>query len=161
MPFEAFEKAQALRAADKHDEALAVLERCLQKNPDHPEVHYHIASTHDSAGNESRAVPHYEAALELGLQDGRRDAFLGLGSTYRCLGDYIRSIDVFDRALAEFPADRALVAFRALTLYNLGRGREAMGDIFALLLDTTDDADLQAYQRALRLYAENPDKTWS
>lgn len=161
MRAEAMRRARRLRAERKFDEALTLLRDCLQDHPQHPEVHYQIAWTHDAAGEEAAAVPHYEAALEHGLEEGRRGAYLGLGSTYRCLGDYIRSIDVLDRALAEFPGDRALQAFRALTLYNLGRGREAVGELFTLLLDTTGDANIKAYERALRLYAENPDKTWT
>ena len=45
---------------------------------------YDEACAFDRSGREAEAIPCYEEALELGLPDGlRRQALLGLGSSYR------------------------------------------------------------------------------
>ena len=156
------ETAIKLRTEKKHDEALAVLSALLVVAPKDPNVHYHYAWTCDAAGRESDAVPHYEAALDGGLPgDDRRSAFLGLGSTYRCLGQHEKSLAVFDRALVEFSDDRALKVFRALTHYNLGRHADAIGALVVQLVETTDDKHIQNYSRALLFYADKLDERWT
>ena len=54
---------------------------------------------------------------------------LGLGSTYRCLGEYEKSVKIFDQAVQEFPDNRALKVFRTLTLYNLGKSEESVSQL--------------------------------
>ena len=45
---------------------------------------YDEACAHDRAGREEEAIPCYEEALTLGLEDPlRQQALLGLGSSYR------------------------------------------------------------------------------
>ncbi|TCP68322.1 tetratricopeptide repeat protein [Baia soyae] len=55
---------------------------------------YVSAWSHDVLCLESEAIPYYERAIELGLskEDDLEGALLGLGSTYRVLGQYEKSI---------------------------------------------------------------------
>jgi tetratricopeptide (TPR) repeat protein len=149
-----------LRKQNKSEEALKILATLLKESPYDPELNYQMAWTCDSLGKESEAVPFYETALANGLQNDRRGALLGLGSTYRCLGHYQKSLKVFDQAVAEFPDDRALRVFRALTLYNLGKYDHSISDLLVHLLDTTTDNSIKSYDRALRYYADKLDQTW-
>lgn len=71
-----------------------------------------------------------------------------------------RSLEIFDQALREFPDNRALRVFRALTLYNLGKFEESTGQLLLELLDTTNDVTIQAYDRALRFYSDKLNETW-
>lgn len=125
---------------------------------------YELACKCDSEGRESEAVGHYESALRslssLSLED-QRGLLLGLGSTYRCLGRYDESLQVFDRALEMFPAGREYSTFRALTKFNLGRSNECIEDLLNLLIDTTNDEGIRKYGRALRFYADKLDQTWT
>ncbi len=156
------EQAVLLRQENKPQQALEILHSLLESEPDNPLVHYQTAWTHDSMGQESDAIGHYEKAVALGLSgEPLRGALLGMGSTYRCLGQYERSLEVLNKAVDEFPDDRALQAFRALTLYNLGRCQASVSALLLMLLDTTDDPQLKAYERALRFYADKLDQTWS
>ena len=82
-----------------------------------------------------------------------REAWLGLGSTYRALGKYPASLRAFDDGLAEFPQANELRLFRAMTLYNLDEGKRAMADLLLLLAETSSDPDIRGYQRAIRHYA--------
>ena len=110
------------------------------------------AAAHDRAGREAEAIPEYEEALRLGLPDAiRRQAMLGLGSSFRNVGRHDDAVAVLDGACAQFPGDHALRAFRALALSSAGRCEEALGD--ALLL-VAEQVELGGYERAVRHYAE-------
>lgn len=156
----AIKKAAELRKAGKFEDAFAALNVVLQTDPQNPDIHYQMAWTCDASGDERRAVGYYEAALTNGLKDDRKGAYLGLGSTYRCLGEYQKSAEVFQRALAEYPDDRALSVFQSLTLYNLGDSKAAVTSLLRQLIETTSSEDIKAYERALAFYAQDIDKSW-
>lgn len=158
---EKLEQAIQLRQDDKPEEALLILKELLFELPDDPGVNYQAAWTCDCMGKESEAVPFYETAIANGLSgEELQGAFLGLGSTYRCLGEYQNSLDTFDRAIKEFPNDRSLKTFRALTLYNLGKYSNSVEELLVQLVDTTSDADIKSYENALKFYADKLDQTW-
>lgn len=154
------QKAIELRNNKKPEEAIKVLTHLLQANPNDPDINYQMAWTCDSMGKESEAVPYYEKAIANGLKEDREGAMLGLGSTFRCLGEYEKSLKVFDQAITEFPDNRALKVFRALTLYNLGRSEESVSQLLIQLLDTTKDESIKSYERALRFYSDKLNQTW-
>jgi tetratricopeptide (TPR) repeat protein len=153
-------EAIELRKNNKPEEAAKILKALLQTHPDNPDVNYQMAWTCDFMGKESEAVSYYEKALANHLVEDRFGALLGLGSTYRCLGEYEKSLKIFDQAIIEFPTNRALKTFRALTLYNLGKAKESVGQLLVQLLDTTNDTSIQSYERALRFYSDKLDETW-
>lgn len=154
-------QATRLRQENKAEEALSLLQELLTSDPKDPEVNFQLACTYDVMGQESKAVGFYETALQNGLlQTHRRDAFVGLGSTYRCLGEYDKSEIVFKQACREFPDDPVLQVFKALTLYNLGQAEKSIEILLTQLLDTTADEDIRRYERALRFYADKLDQTW-
>jgi tetratricopeptide (TPR) repeat protein len=154
------EAAIKLRRNGEPEAALQLLLPLLQSNERNPELHCQIAYTYDSMGKESDAIDFYEAALANGLKEDRQGAFLGMGSTYRCLGKYEESLRTFDRALEEFPQVRSFKVFRALTLFNLGRAEESVSDLLVQLLDTTSDEEIKSYERALRFYSDKLSQTW-
>ncbi len=153
-------KVIALRKENKPEEALVILDSLLQMHPNDPDVNYQMAWTCDFMGKESAAVPFYEKAISSGLKEDRDGAMLGLGSTYRCLGEYEKSLKIFDQALVEFPEHRAIKVFRALSLYNLGKAEESVSQLLIQLLDTTNDDSVKSYERALRFYSDKLNETW-
>lgn len=154
------DQAIALRKQNMPEEAITLLKSLLQTHPNDPDVNYQMAWTCDFMGKESEAVPYYEKAISSGLKEDRDGAMLGLGSTYRCLGEYDKSLKVFDQALAEFPDHRAIKVFRALSLYNLGRAEDSVSQLLIQLLDTTGDSSIKSYERALRFYSDKLNETW-
>lgn len=115
------EKTKQLRSAGSFEQTMAHLAEVLLERPIDPLVHLQIAWTHDSLGKEHDAFPAYEKAIALGLHGQElKDAFLGLGSTYRTIGEYQKSKEVFQKALDAFPDHRPFRVFLSLTLYNLG-----------------------------------------
>jgi tetratricopeptide (TPR) repeat protein len=154
-------EAIGLRKNNEPEEAMRILKQLLQSNPDDPDVNYQLAWTCDFMGKESEAVPFYEKAISNGLTgEDRKGAMLGLGSTYRCLGEYQKSLNVFDQAVKEFLDDRSLKVFRALTLHNLGKSEDSVGQLLILLLDTTSDQSIKSYDKALRFYSDKLSETW-
>ena len=118
-------------------------------------------NVYDKLGLETEAVPFYERAIELGLpSEDLESALLGLGSTLRALGRYPESLEVLDRAVSEFPDNRALEVFRAMSQYNNGQTKEAAETLLRLLVATTSAPDIRSYQTALDIYSEDLDRTW-
>ena len=153
-------KAIELRNENKCEEALVILGQLLETQPLDPDINYQMAWTCDRLGKESEAAPFYETALSNGLVTDRQGAYLGLGSTYRCLGEYEKSLQTLDRALEEFPQDRALKVFRALTLYNLGTFEASVQELLVQLIETTNDPSIKMYERALQYYSDKLNETW-
>ena len=133
----------------------------LIEHPAHAELHYEVASLHDMLGREAQAIPLYRKAIELGLGEASlRGALLGLGSSYRTTGRHAEALATFDEALARFPDAAEFKVFRAMVCYNLGRSKEGMESLLAVLTATTTDPAIAPYRRAIALYAEDLDRRW-
>ena len=123
--------------------------------------HAELAFDHDRAGEERQALLHYRAALATGLTpELRRECLHGLGSTLRTLGEYQEAYDVLALGAAQFPDRREFPVFQAMAAYNLGRCHEATSLLLTCLADTTNDPNVARYERAIRLYAQDLDRTW-
>lgn len=113
---------------------------------------YERACAHDRAGEEQEAIPHYEQALQLGLDTvERRGALVGLGSFLRNVGRHEDSVRILTEALAEYPGDAALGAFRALALHSQGNHTHAVTTLLDVVLQ---HAPVGQYQRALSWYRD-------
>jgi tetratricopeptide (TPR) repeat protein len=155
------ESAIRLREVGDCQEAESLLTRGLADSPDDAEANYQMAWLHDLQGREREAVPFYVRAIAGDLPDGeRRGALLGLGSTYRALGEYPEAVEVLRRGVSEFPADRAMQTFLALALYNVGEHRQAVDLLLKHLVETTSDPGIRSYEKALRFYTGRLDEVW-
>lgn len=124
-------------------------------------LHYREACELDKMDEERKAAPRYERALELGLEGkDLRNAILGLGSTYRCIGEYEKSIEMLRRGAREFLDGREFDVFLALALHNTGEHAQAMRLLLRNLAETTGNAYILQYRRALLYYADHLDQTW-
>jgi len=147
-------RTKRLRSEGKFAETIAFLGEVRDLKPNDASVFLQIAWTHDALGKETDAVEPYEKALELGLVgDDLESAYVGLGSTYRSLGDYENSKRVFEMAIAEFPQNGAVKAFYAMTLYNLGQNEKAMETLIKELVTSSIDPRVKAYGKALVFYS--------
>ncbi len=150
-----------LRSNGQAEEARHRLLALVATYPDEARVHFQTAWTYDVLGLEREAVPFYERALNLGLHgEDLAGALLGLGSTYRTLGEYQRSIACLRRGVEEFPDNRAMEVFLAMALYNAGDHREAMERLLRIIADTSEDVSIRGYNRAITFYADKLDETW-
>jgi len=89
------------------------------------------------------------------------DAYLGLGSTYRTLGQYEQAKRIFEQAIQEFPEAEHVKVFYAMTLYNLGEHAKSMEILLHTLILTTNHQGIQDYKKAIHYYSDKLDQTWS
>lgn len=160
---ERIEDAARLMAGGEHDRAERLLLGVLEERPEEAWANYLMASLCDQRAQERRAVLFYRRALAASEDLSEEDlagTYIGLGSTYRVLGEYEDSRRVLREGLERFPADRALSTFLTLTLYNLGEHREAMSTLLENLVETTGDPGIRYYGRALTFYAGRLDGTF-
>jgi tetratricopeptide (TPR) repeat protein len=150
------------RTAKRFAEAKALFAELFAEYPADPLVNYHYAWLYDSMGEERAAVPFYERAIAGGLPDADlRGAMLGLGSTYRTLGEYRKSADMLRRGMIRFPEAGEFPVFLAMALYNLGEHAEAMELLLKVIADRADDDGIQSFQRAILFYADKLDEVWT
>jgi tetratricopeptide (TPR) repeat protein len=150
-----------LRENQKYEEARELLLELHDEFPDDPQVNYQWAWIHDLLGLEREAIPFYEKAIQEGLTgDELKGALLGMGSTYRCIGEYQKAKEAFERALELFPERHEYKTFLAMTYYNLGEHSKAMELLLNSLAETSKDEGVIRYQRAIQFYADKLDETW-
>ncbi|MDM5278181.1 tetratricopeptide repeat protein [Paenibacillus silvae] len=156
------QQAIGWRQGGKLKEAIELLHKITDQEPDHGEAWYQLAWAHDSLGLEREAVPYYEKALQLELSaEDRAGAILGLGSTYRTLAQYKQAQMWLLTGINEFPERREFEVFYAMVLYNLGEHAEAMQRLLIQLADTSTDQGISDYSRAIRYYADQLDRVWN
>lgn len=159
---ELLKKVLQLRSEKKLEESNSLMKNLAEQFPQDAYIQYQCAWSYDVLGEEAKAVPHYEAALKGNLEpDDLKSAYLGLGSTYRALGDYQNSKRVFEEGMKRFPKQQALKTFYALTLYNLGEAHDAVQLLLKTLVATTADSEILSYEKALAFYADHLDETWT
>ncbi|MEK4921373.1 tetratricopeptide repeat protein [Cytobacillus sp. FSL R5-0569] len=134
--------------------------KMLESFPDDANLLYQSAWSYDLLGEERKAVPLYEKAIQKGMKEDLEGAYIGLGSTLRTLGEYEKSKAVLEEGFHQFPHNGALVTFLAMTLYNLGEHELAMNHLLRLLANTSRDESITAYQEAIHFYREQLNKTW-
>lgn len=154
-------EAIQFRIEEHYTEAEAILSELHANYPNNVLVNYHFAWLCDVQGKEKEAVPYYETAIKNGLDNiDLRGALLGLGSTYRTLGEYEKSVETLKQGMTLFPEANEFRVFLAMALYNIGDSKEAVSSLLKLLVDVSDDSSIQRFKRPIVLYAEDLDRTW-
>jgi tetratricopeptide (TPR) repeat protein len=150
-----------LRETGKHEEARDLLLELHSKFAEDAQVNFQCAWIHDLLGLEREAIPFYEKAIQAGLSgEDLQGALLGMGSTYRCIGEYQKARETFQRALERFPERNEFKVFLAMTYYNLKEHSKAMELLLTSLVETSKDEGILSYDRAIRFYADKLDETW-
>ncbi|WP_096435871.1 tetratricopeptide repeat protein [Alteribacter populi] len=155
------ERAIILRKEGKLNESNERLVKLADKFPEDPLVQYHCAWSFDALGHEAEAVPYYKTAIQQGLSgEDLEGALLGLGSTYRTLGQYEESKATLEKGISLFPNNNALKAFYAMSLYNVNEHSKAMEILLKCLTETSNDPKVIRYKRAIDFYSNKLDTTW-
>lgn len=150
-----------LRENGQLEEANQLMIELVKEQPENGYYQFQCAWTYDSLGKEQEAVPHYEKAIQLGLKpEFLVDAYVGLGSTYRTLGQYEQSKRILEKALSEFPEAEHVKVFYAMTLYNLREHAKAMETLLNIVIHTTNHKEIKNYSKAIKFYSDKLDQTW-
>lgn len=154
-------RAIDLRGNGNLRESNELLLTLVKKAPNDPYINYQCAWSFDVLGEESKAVSFYENAIKLGLAgEDLEGALLGLGSTYRTLGEYEKSKSTFSKGMELFPKNKAIQVFYSMTLYNLKEHNTAMELLLKCLVDTTTDNEILRYKKAITFYSNKLDEIW-
>lgn len=155
------DKAIELREQGNVEESNSQLMELVKEFPDNATINYQCAWSLDILGEEVTAAPFYERAIELGLSSKELEgALLGLGSTYRTIGEYEKSKSTFQKGIELFPNNKAMTAFYSMTLYNLNEHSKAMEILLKCLIETTDDSRILSYKKAIEFYSDKLNETW-
>jgi len=155
------EQVLSLRRAGKHEEACALAVSLAAQSPGDAELQYQTACVHDFLGREAQAVPFYLAALSGKLSgEHLRSAYLGLGSTYRALGQYPEAERTLREGLVRFPDAAELKTFLAMDLHNLGQSKQAVELLLTVLAQSSSDSHIQGYREAILFYAQDIERSW-
>jgi tetratricopeptide (TPR) repeat protein len=76
-----------------------------------------------------------------------RSAYLGLGSTYRALGQYSEAERTLREGLAHFPEAAELKVFLAMAFHNIGQSKQAVELLLTVLAESSSDAQSRATAR--------------
>ncbi len=150
-----------LRETGKVQEALDLVMIMLRQSPHDGELNYQAAWCNDLLGYEREAIPFYLRAIEFGLcESDLKGAYLGLGSTYRAIGNYIEAKKTLDIASDLFPRNNEFKVFKAMALYNLEEYSEAIKILLRSIAEHSCDPEIQRYQKAIYFYSDKLDETW-
>lgn len=155
------EKAIQLREEGHLIESNELLIQLAKEHHGDPVINYQCAWSYDVLGEEREAVPYYEKAISLGLEgEDLEGALLGLGCTYRTLGEYEKSRRTFLKGIELFPHNHAIRVFYAMTLFNLKDHNQAMEILLKSIAETSNDPQLVSYKRAIEFYSDKLDQVW-
>ncbi|MFD2045428.1 tetratricopeptide repeat protein [Ornithinibacillus salinisoli] len=155
------EEAISLRKEGNYKKSNELLLQLVAEFQNDAHLNYQCAWSFDILGEELKAVPFYEKAIRLGLDNRDLEgALIGLGSTYRTLGEYEKSKHTFQKGMDLFPNNRAIQVFFAMTLYNLKNHNESMELLLKCLIETTSNEDILNYKKAIDFYADKLDEVW-
>jgi tetratricopeptide (TPR) repeat protein len=154
-------QAIRLRKAGQRRRSLKLFLELSRRYPRNPTINYQCAWAHDILGREREAIPFYVRAIKDGLR--KRDlegALLGLGSSYRCLGDYRKAEKTLRLGVKRFPRSRPMQIFLAMALFNTNQHGQAMKLLLRNLAETSADGQIIAYKTAISFYADKLGKVW-
>jgi tetratricopeptide (TPR) repeat protein len=158
---ERLEKALKLRADNLLKESNQLMMNIQSDYVEDAYVNYQTAWSFDVLGLEKEAVPYYEKAISLGLDDyDERAAYLGLGSTYRTIGEYSKSEEVFQTGISKYPDYKVLQVFYAMTLFNLKKQDESIEQLLDVVISSSADESILEYQSAIEFYKDKLHQVW-
>ena len=97
----AFEKGMALREKRRLKAAVEAFERAVAEDPANAQAWFWLAATRDNRALEAEAIPAYERALDLGLNDtDAPKAWTWLASSYSKTGQCPEALNALGHAEA-------------------------------------------------------------
>jgi len=156
------ERARELRDKDELELSQELLLKLLAEHPDDPLVLFEVGGSYDVMGREDTAIPYYRQAIDEGLEgEDLQECLVCLGSCLRVVGQAAEAVEALEEAVEDFPEDNSGKAFLALAYYSNGQHRDAVQLLLELLLETTEDEDILAYEDPLSYYKDNLDERFA
>lgn len=155
------EEALELREEDELDASQQILLALLEEYPDNATALYEVGGSYDVMGEERDAIPYYEQAIEAGLGgEDLQECLICLGSCNRVIGEFEESVEWLETAVTQFPENKSGHVFLALAYYSNDQKEEAMRTLMEVLLETTENEDIQSYADVFEFYKDNLEEVW-
>jgi tetratricopeptide (TPR) repeat protein len=152
-------KAKDLREQDELVASQTLLLDLLEANPNDALVLYEVGGSYDIIGEEKQAIPYYMQAIGNGLEgDDLRECLIALGSSLRYVDQATEAVETLEEAVEKFPKSQSSKVFLGMAYYSDGQYEEAVRTLLEVILDTTEDEDILAYEGALGYYKDNLDE---
>jgi Flp pilus assembly protein TadD len=143
--------AKKLAAQGRVTAALKMLGTLRQLHPKNALVWLESAFAMDRLGREAQAIPLYERAISLGLEDmAMRDALVCLGSSLRTVGRAREAVKYLAQAQKQFPGDVVVELFLALGYHDVRQPTHALRLTALACLRESGDRGLAAYRDVLK-----------
>ncbi|PID85744.1 MAG: hypothetical protein CSB13_06505 [Chloroflexi bacterium] len=155
------EEAYTLRDKDELEASQEILLTLLEAHPENATVLYEVGGSYDVLGEAREAIPYYQQAIDAGLTgDDLQECLICLGSCSRVIGEFEAAVEALETAVTQFPENKSGHVFLALAYYSNDQKEEAMRTLMSVLLETTDNADIQAYANVFEFYKDNLEEVW-
>lgn len=105
-----YEQSEPLILARKFDQAIAVLQKAVDKAPDYAEAHYRLGNVYELLQNDQQSQFHYEKSVQI-KPDNRSfmPAFYTLGNLYLRKGEYAQAKANFEQFINLKPQKAAQI----------------------------------------------------
>lgn len=125
----------ALSNQNKHGEALPVLKKAAQLNPNDADVQFHLGTSFFRQRDFKRSIVCYKKTVELSPEYG--EAHFQAGNAFFELKDFKNSLEAYEIAIKFFPKSLNVLSNMADCYYSMGNHKEAI-KLFKQLLEQTD-----------------------
>ncbi len=151
-----------LRSKKEYIKAKEKMEDILTEDPNNAYYNYQMAWCLDNLGLEHEAIHYYHKAINNNLDlIYLKDAYIGLGSTYRSIGKYKEAEKILNEGLTKFDDSPVLKIFLAITHYNMNNNQKSVSLLIDTLLTNVENTEIHEYKNALKFYNENLDKIFN
>lgn len=151
-----------LRSKKEYIKAKEKMEDILSKDPNNAYYNYQMAWCLDNLGLEHEAIHYYHKSINNNLElIYLKDAYIGLGSTYRSIGKYKEAEHILNEGLTKFDDSPVLKIFLAITQYNMNNNQKSVSLLIDTLLTNVENTEIHEYKNALKFYNENLDKIFN
>ncbi len=106
--------------------AAASFQRAVEIDDQETDAHYQLGRILRETGNFSQAVMHFEKVVQQNPVHSHHEIWRETGLVYYSAGQYLDSLGMFDRFLAERSSDAQGHYWRGMTLHQLGRTQESL-----------------------------------
>lgn len=108
----------ALKHAGRIDEAVAALETAAALAPDSLDAQYNLGMALARAGDHRRAESAFRRVID--LQPDLARVYPSLGASLMAMGRHAEALALCDAFLERVPAERSVLAFKAILLHEMG-----------------------------------------
>ncbi|MDR2962171.1 MAG: tetratricopeptide repeat protein [Bacteroidales bacterium] len=116
-------KVRFLLDCGREDDALQILLKLVNLEPENPDFFYLMALCYQAQDNAKKAIPLFKDVVR--INPYHAEAWFDLGTMYWEIGEYENSIESLNYAIAINPNDELILLLQASCLQNMGKHEEA------------------------------------